>query len=69
VIRSNSAGRQRAELVSDLVNSFSPLALTASAIVVITGVTTAWLNLKRISALWTTSYARRRWSWPSPRSC
>ena len=56
VIRSNSAGRQRAELVSDLVNSFSPLALTASAIVVITGVTTAWLNLKRISALWTTSY-------------
>ncbi len=44
------------ELVADLVNSFSPLALTAATIVVITGVTTAWLRLKRLSALWTTSY-------------
>ena len=56
VIRSSSAGQQRAELVSDLVNSFSPLALTSATIVAITGLTTAWLNLKRISALWTTSY-------------
>jgi putative copper export protein len=56
VIRSSSAGQQRAELVSDLVNSFSPLALTSAAIVAVTGVTTAWLHLKRISALWTTSY-------------
>jgi copper transport protein len=56
LIRSNSSGAQRAGLVADLVNSFSPLALTASAIVAITGATTAWLHLKRISALWTTSY-------------
>ena len=56
VIRSATAGPQRAALVSDLVNSFSPLALTAATIVVITGATTAWLHLKRISALWTTSY-------------
>jgi putative copper export protein len=56
LIRSNSGGQQRAELVADLVNSFSPLALTASAIVAISGVTTAWLHLKRLSALWTTSY-------------
>jgi putative copper export protein len=56
VMRSGSSGLQRAELVSDLVNSFSPLALTSAAIVAITGVTTAWLHLKRISALWTTSY-------------
>jgi len=56
VIRSSSAGAQRAELVADLVNSFSPLALVASAIVAITGVTTAWLHLKRVSSLWTTSY-------------
>jgi putative copper export protein len=56
LIRSSSSGAQRAELVADLVNSFSPLALTASAIVAITGATTAWLHLKRISALWTTSY-------------
>jgi putative copper export protein len=56
LIRRHSSGGQRAELVADLVNSFSPLALTASAIVAITGSTTAWLHLKRISALWTTSY-------------
>jgi putative copper export protein len=56
VTRSATAGAQRASLVSDLVNSFSPLALTAATILVITGVTTAWLHLKRISALWTTSY-------------
>ena len=56
VARSSAAGTQRAELVADLVNSFSPLALVASAIVAITGVTTAWLHLKRISSLWTTSY-------------
>jgi putative copper export protein len=51
-----TAGAQRAELVADLVNSFSPLALVASAIVAATGLTTAWLHLKRISSLWTTSY-------------
>jgi len=57
VIRSTRAGGvQRAQLVADLVNSFSPLALVASAIVAATGVTTAWLHLKRISSLWTTSY-------------
>jgi len=56
VIRSATAGQQRSELVCDLVNSFSPLALSASTIVGITGLTTAWLHLKRVSSLWTTSY-------------
>jgi putative copper export protein len=56
IARSSAAGTQRAELIADLVNSFSPLALVASAIVAITGVTTAWLHLKRVSSLWTTSY-------------
>jgi putative copper export protein len=56
VIRSTTSGEPRAILVSDLVNSFSPLALTAASIVAITGVTTAWLHLKRLSALYTTSY-------------
>ena len=28
----------------------------AATIVAITGITTAWLNLKRLSSLWTTSY-------------
>jgi putative copper export protein len=56
VIGSASAGQQRAVLVADLVNSFSPLALTAATIVALTGATTAWLHLKRVSALYTTSY-------------
>jgi copper transport protein len=56
VIRSTTAGAQRAQLVADVVNSFSPLALVAASIVAITGITTAWLHLKRISSLWTTSY-------------
>jgi putative copper export protein len=56
VIRSTTAGTARAQLIADLVNSFSPLALVAASIVAITGLTTAWLHLKRISSLWTTSY-------------
>jgi len=56
LIRNHSSGEQRARIVADLVNAFSPLALAASAIVAISGATTAWLHLKRISALWTTSY-------------
>ena len=56
VIRSNSAGAQRARLVADLVSSFSPLALSAATILAITGFTTAWLHLKRISTLYSTSY-------------
>ena len=56
VIKSAAADQPRAELVCDLVNSFSPLALTASTIVGITGLTTAWLHLKRLSSLWATSY-------------
>jgi putative copper export protein len=60
VIRSATAGSERAQLIADLVNAFSPLALVASSIVVITGATTAWLHLKRISSLWTTSYGRAR---------
>ena len=56
VIESGSTGTRRAELIADLVNSFSPLALTAASIVGITGLTTAWLHLKRLSSIWTTSY-------------
>ena len=56
VIRRGPSGTPRANLVCDLVNSFSPLALTAAAVVALTGLTTAWMHLKRISALWTTSY-------------
>jgi putative copper export protein len=56
LINSAAPPQDRAVLVADLVNSFSPLALSAATIVAITGATTAWLHLKRISALYTTSY-------------
>lgn len=56
MMRSASTGPKRAELVADLVNSFSPLALVAASIVAISGATTAWLHLKRISSIWTTGY-------------
>jgi copper transport protein len=52
----SAGGPQRSLLIADLVNSFSPLALTAAVVVVLTGATTAWLHLKRFSALFTTSY-------------
>lgn len=56
LISGPASPQDRAVLVADLVNSFSPLALSAATIVAITGATTAWLHLKRISALYTTSY-------------
>ena len=56
VIRLGTPGITRTELVCDLVNAFSPLALTAATVVALTGLTTAWLHLKRVSALWTSSY-------------
>jgi uncharacterized membrane protein len=56
VIRAGAPGITRAELVCDLVNAFSPLALTAASVVALSGLTTAWMHLKRLSALWTTSY-------------
>lgn len=56
VVRAGPPGVPRAELVADLVTSFSPLALTAASVVALTGATTAWLHLKRLSSLWTTSY-------------
>jgi putative copper export protein len=56
VIKVGTPGLPRAQLISDLVSSFSPLALTAASVVALTGLTTAWLHLKRVSALWTTSY-------------
>ena len=58
VIGRAPGGTPRSRLVADLVNSFSPLALTAATVVALSGATTAWLHLKRISALYTTGYGK-----------
>lgn len=56
--REQDPGVPRQKIAADIVNAFSPVALTAAAVVAITGVTTAWLHLKRVSALWETSYGK-----------
>jgi copper transport protein len=44
--------------IATLVNAFSPVALGAAAVVLLTGLTSAWLRLGAIAPLWTTSYGR-----------
>jgi putative copper export protein len=47
---------ERGRLVAGMVSRFSPLALSAAALLGVTGVTTAWRHLKHLNALWTTPY-------------
>lgn len=47
---------RRGAIAADMVNGFSPLALTMGAVVVIFGVITAWRHLHHVNALWTTPY-------------
>jgi putative copper export protein len=44
--------------VSNLINSFHPLALLCAPIVVLTGVGSAWLRIPELSMLWTTTYGQ-----------
>jgi putative copper export protein len=55
VLRDGVRG-QRGPIVADMVNGFSPLALTCRPLLVLTGLTTAWLHLNPLSSLWTTPY-------------
>ena len=56
VLAGPQRGEDKALTVADLVNAFSPLALTAVAVLVASGVLTAVRHLKYVAALWTTSY-------------
>jgi putative copper export protein len=47
---------RRGAITADMVNGFSPLALTCGMILVASGLTTAWTHLKSLDALWTTPY-------------
>jgi putative copper export protein len=51
-------GTERWSTVASLVNSFSPIALTAAAVVVVSGVIASWVHLERLSALWQTAYGQ-----------
>ena len=56
VMRNEVARDQRGAIVSDMVYSFSPLALTASAVLIVFGVIIAWEHLHVLSNLWSTPY-------------
>lgn len=56
ILRSTLSSERRGALVADLVGYFSPVAIGAALLLVVTGVTTAWRHLKYVSALWTTPY-------------
>ncbi|HEX8724624.1 MAG TPA: CopD family protein [Gemmatimonadaceae bacterium] len=58
VLAGPQSGNDKALTVADLVNAFSPLALTAVAVLVASGVVTAVRHLKYVAALWTTSYGQ-----------
>jgi putative copper export protein len=52
----DAAPSLRGSIAADMVNGFSPLALTCGPLLVATGVTTALLHLHPFSSLWTTPY-------------
>ena len=47
---------RRGAIAADMVNGFSPLALTMGGVVVVFGLITAWRHLHRIENLWATPY-------------
>jgi putative copper export protein len=49
---------RRGAIAADMVNGFSPLALTMGGVVVLFGLITAWRHLHRVSNLWSTPYGR-----------
>jgi putative copper export protein len=46
----------RGELAADMINGFSPLALSMGGVVVLFGLITAWRHLHVLSNLWSTPY-------------
>jgi copper transport protein len=49
---------ERGPAVADLVNAFSPTALTCAGLVGVTGVIATWLHVGSIPGLWQTTYGR-----------
>ena len=56
IARSELTSEERGAEAARMVHAFSPLALTAFAVLAFTGVNTAWRHLKRLDALCTTPY-------------
>jgi copper transport protein len=56
LFRHDPTRSRRGSIAADMVNGFSPLALTMGAIVVAFGLITAWRHLHILSNLWSTPY-------------
>jgi putative copper export protein len=56
LFRHEPSRARRGAIAADMVNGFSPLALTMGGVVVLFGVITAWRHLHRLENLWSTPY-------------
>jgi putative copper export protein len=56
LLRDERARARRGQIAADMVNGFSPVALTCGMILVLSGLVTAWTHLNPLSSLWTTPY-------------
>jgi len=56
VLRDERSKDRRGQMAADMVNGFSPMALTCACILVLSGLITAWRHLTPFSSLWTTAY-------------
>jgi putative copper export protein len=56
VLRDERSKERRGQMAADMVNGFSPMALACAAVLVLSGITTAWRHLTPFSSLWTTAY-------------
>jgi putative copper export protein len=56
VLRDEASRERRGAIAADMVNGFSPVALTCGALLVLSGLVTAWQHLNPLSSLWSTPY-------------
>jgi putative copper export protein len=56
ILHDERARDRRGAIAADMVNGFSPLALTCGVVIVLSGLFTAWSHLNPLSSLWTTPY-------------
>lgn len=56
LLRDERVRDRRGAIAADMVNGFSPLALTCGMILVLSGLVTAWRHLNPLSSLWTHPY-------------
>ena len=56
ILRDERSKQRRGAIAADMVNGFSPLALTCGGLLVASGLITAWRHLNPLSSLWSTPY-------------